>query len=102
MRNLLVMTPTQEINQTEPFPIEEIREVLKGLRPYDVAHLATEVMGQLHEYTRNGTLDKEYGHFFVNMHWELENILDSGVLGYFNGDPPYRPEDDCAEDDSAG
>jgi hypothetical protein len=47
MSKLVVMTPTKEINQTEPLPVEEIRELLRATRPYDVAHRASEVMGQL-------------------------------------------------------
>lgn len=72
-----------------------------------MAWMASEVIGQLHEYTRDETLSqrynfKGYDYFFLNMHFELENMLDSGVLGYFNGEGPYKPEGDRAEDDSAG
>src|SRR5579864_5587666 len=111
MSKLIMMQPAKEIKQgaKEPesiFPADDFRELLKTMRPYDVAWMASEVIGQLHEYTRDETLSqrynfKAYGHFFFNMHLELETILDAGVLGYFNGDPPYRPEGDCAEDDSA-
>ena len=111
MSKVITMKATKKIKQgaKEPesaFHAEGFRQLLKTMRPYGVAWMASEVIGQLHEYTRDEPLShrynfKGYDYSFLNMHFELENMLDSGVLGYFHGDPPYKAEDDCAEDDLA-
>jgi hypothetical protein len=63
MSKLQTMKQTKEIKQQAKEPesafvdvADSFRQLLKTMRPYDVAWMASEVIGQLHKYTRDETL----------------------------------------------
>jgi len=93
MGKLVTLKATKESDQPAPLPVEEIRELLRATRPYDVAHLAYECLEQLHGYTLDGTIDRGYTALFFMVKDQLDTMLS---FGEFDG------ADGCSGNDSAG